>query len=150
MSEGIFVKNASMVLGIIGGVVSILLGLFLILGGATFMSESFWENAFSNATSTGDVQINPEYMQQYKSTGTFFMRLGIFSSISGIVGMIGGMIVRKMNVAAGVMMLVAAVLNMFVFFNVLSIILFIIGGIFALVREPQSRMPTYPSQYPRP
>ena len=48
------------------------------------------------------------------------------------------------------MMLIAAGLSVLVFFNVASMILFILGGIFALKKEPQNVMQPYPSQYSQP
>lgn len=141
-------RNASMVLGIIGGVISVLLGLFLILTGATFfMKTSLWEPINNPTELTRDFLPDSRLIS---FSATLFIIFGVLSFIAAALGLIGGIIVKKKNVASGVMMIVAAVLSIFAYFNLISMTLFIIGAVFALKKEPQNVMPSYPPQYPRP
>ncbi|MBN1892511.1 MAG: DUF4064 domain-containing protein [Clostridiales bacterium] len=141
-------RNASKVLGIIGGVISVLLGLFLILTGATFfMKTSLWEPINNPTELIREVLPESRYITL---AATLFVIWGIVSVIAAALGLIGGIIVKKKNVASGVMMIVAAVLSIFAYFNLISMTLFIIGGVFALKKEPQNAMQPDPSQYPRP
>jgi predicted PurR-regulated permease PerM len=141
-------RNASMVLGIVGGAISILLGFFLVLCGLMVMYTSTLE--YTNATSERmslEESESQDIEPIIKTIGAIYLGSGIVSVIAGVLGMIGGIIVKKRNMASGVMMIIAAV---FSFFNILSMILFILGGIFALIKEPQHVMQPYPSQYPQP
>jgi Protein of unknown function (DUF4064) len=143
-------KNASMVLGIIGGAIAIVYGLFLVLGGAVFMNTSMWENNYNTSKSMSDVVPESQYIQETTTAGIVFLSFGIGSAIAGALGLIGGIIVKKKNVASAVMMIIAGGLSFLAFYNVLSMILLILGGIFALMKEPQNVMQPYPSQYPQP
>ena len=143
-------KNTSMVLGIIGGGIAILFGLFLMLGGMMYLNTSTWENMYNASTGMSDAISKSQYIQLTTTGGAVFLGFGIESVVAGALGLIGGIIVKKKNVAAGVMMLIAAGLSVLVFFNVASMILFILGGIFALKKEPQNVMQPYPSQYSQP
>lgn len=113
-------RTASMVLGIIGCIVVMLWGLInFIITGFPVMSV--------------DVAV-----------AAALLGVGICIFGAGILGLIGGIIVKRKNVAAGVVMIIAAVLSIFSFFNVIAIILFVLGAIFALVREkPVSSYPAY-------
>ena len=82
--------------------------------------------------------------------GGVFLGFGIAAVAAGVLGLVGGIIVKKKNVAAGVMMIIASIISLFTFFNVASMTLFIIGAVMALKREPQPVMvpyPAYPPQY---
>ncbi len=83
--------------------------------------------------------------------GTLLLVAGIFAFVSGVLGLIGGCIAKSKSSAAGVMMIIAAVLSLFAMFNVVSMILFILGGIFALKKDtpkPAMPYPPYPPQQP--
>lgn len=142
-------KNTSMVLGIIGGAISILFGLLLVQGGTMFMNTSIWENAYNTSEALSDVMPESQYINQTTTAGAVFLGFGIGSVVAGALGLIGGIIVKKKNVASGVMMIIAAVLSLFAFFNLVSMTLFILGGIFALKKEPQNVMQQYPLPYPQ-
>jgi len=143
-------KNTSMVLGIIGGGIAILFGLFLMFGGMMYLNTSTWQNIYNASEGLRNSISESEYIQLATTGGAVFLGFGIASVIAGALGLIGGIIVKKNNVAAGVIMLIAAGLSVLVFFNVVSMILFILGGIFALKKEPQNVMQPYPTQYPQP
>ncbi len=85
---------------------------------------------------------------------TLLIVTGSFALISGVLGLIGGCIVKNKNSAAGVMMIIAAALSLFAMFNIISMILFIIGGVFAFKKDtpkpaiPYPPYPPYPPQQP--
>jgi len=135
-----------MVLGIIGGVLCILLGLFLLFTGVIFINPEIWQNIYK--TTEAGRQFLPD-SRLISFSATLFIIFGVLSFIAAALGLIGGIIVKKKNVASGVMMIVAAVLSILAYFNVVSMILFLIGGILALMKEPQ-KVPSDPSRYPPP
>ncbi len=95
-----------------------------------------------------DVQIFSDSKQAAQTVlGAMFLIPGIIAAVAGVMGLVGGIIVKKKNVLAGVLMIIAAVLSLFSFFNIISMVLFILGGVFALMRERQNAMPPY---YPYP
>lgn len=125
-------KTASMVLGIVGGIIVMIWGLF-------------------NISSLLPVLLSFDI-----SAVDLLLGKGLCIVGAGILGLIGGIIVRNKNVAAGVIMIIAAVLSIFAYFNLIAIILFILGAIFAFMREkpvnpyPPYFQPTYPyCQYPQ-
>ncbi len=136
-------RTAGMIMGIIGGAIAILFGAFFIFGSAMFFSMGSWNNYLNDYSQS----------QQASSVtgGTVFLVIGIIIILTGVLGLVGGLIIKKKNVAAGVMMIVAAGLSLFSFFNIISMVLFILGGIFALMRDRSqiSAQPPYP-YYPYP
>ncbi len=150
-------RTTSMVLGIIGGIVAILFGLSIILGGIAFSEDSLWEDMYDASVYDSGIAY-----QQYSAdagrdmAAAMFIGLGACALISGALGLTGGIIVKRKNNAAGVMMIIAAVLSAFGFFNLVAMILFILGAVFALKKEPQPTpypyygYPQYPyPQYPQ-
>ncbi len=137
-------RTAGMIMGIVGGAIAILFGAFFIFGSAMFFSMGSWNSYMSDSYSQA---------QQASSItgGTVFLVIGIIIILTGVLGLVGGLIIKKKNVAAGVMMIVAAGLSLFSFFNIISMVLFILGGIFALMRD-RSQIPTQPPYpyYPYP
>ena len=125
-------RTASMILGIIGGTLTMLWGLINVLITGVLLSELF-----------------PTAVTVLLGTV-----LGILGA--GVPGLVGGIIVKRKNVAAGVLMIVSAALSIFAYFNFISIILFVLGAIFALIKEqpvnpyPAYFQPPYPYyQYPQ-
>ena len=141
-------RKASMVMGIIGGALALLFGLLYIFGSSLFFSVNSWGGdnfeAFSPQNASASIG------------GTVFLVIGICMLIGGVLGFIGGLIVRRKNVAGGVLMIVAAVLGI----NLFSLVLFVLGAVFALMRDrsqmyvpPYYAYPpygTYPPQYMQP
>ncbi len=126
-------KTASMVLGIVGGAIAIITGLLYAFGLSAFLGGFF--EGFARSSDSFDFS----YLSNLYNT--LFIVFGIVCTLSGVLGLIGGIIVKKHNIAAGVMMIVAAVMS-------ISFILFLLGGIFALMKEkPQYAPQPYP-QYP--
>jgi hypothetical protein len=137
-------KTASMVLGIIGGAISIIFGLLLILGGVSFMDDGLWEDVYDYTDGYEKMSLQAAAIQSPTGIfGTLFLSMGISAVAAGALGIAGGCIVKKKNIAAGVMMIIAAAISVFAFFNLITVILFILGGVFALKKEPPA-MPPYP------
>jgi hypothetical protein len=124
-------KTASMVLGIVGGVIAVILGLLYIFWLSTFFSDLFGSFFYSDADFDFSVFSDMYY--------TMFTVMGILSVVGGVLGLIGGIIVKKHNIPAGVMMIVAGVMSV-------SFLLFILAGIFALIKDKQQvqQYPPYP------
>ncbi len=119
-------RTASMVLGIIGGVVVMLWGLL-------------------NCMITNFVLISLGDVANAILLGTVLCILA-----AGVPGLVGGIIVKRKNIAAGVLMIVSAVLSIFAFLNIVAIILFTLGAIFALIKEQPKPAVPYPPQPPYP
>ncbi len=166
-------RTASLVLGIVGGIIAILYGLILILGGSILMSSNLWENAYDEWSSSGNWSGSldswdtngdwgdggweyhyhvdmPEDVPEWVFTdvipmgGGIVIGGGILAAVAGIVGIIGGSMAKKRNVAAGIMMIVAGALCMVAFFNFVSLVMLVLGGIFALIKEKQKPAAQYP------
>jgi hypothetical protein len=100
--------------------------------------------------------------------GGIVLGAGVLAAVAGILGLVGGCIVRKKSTAAGVLMIVAGALCLVAFFNFVSMVLLVLGGIFALIKErprptaqyhpaqpynqyaPYPPYPPYPPQQPAP
>lgn len=130
-------KVASMVLGIVGGIMAIIFAIvFIVMGsvmisldsdtdfdvqleksGSPFAKHSFWFSGSSDGMAL--VVLN--------KIGVFFLMGGIISFIGGVLGIVGGAIVKNKNIPAGILMIIAAVLC--------ASVLFILGAIFAFIRD---------------
>jgi len=164
-------RTAGMVMGIVGGAFALLLSIVLIFGSAVFSNSQFWDDVYDKDYDFNswdddydfddvfddaydyDTYDDIEVFSQSKEVaqtmlGTIFLIPGICGAVAGIMGLVGGIIVKRKNVAAGVLMIIAAVLSLFSFFNIVSMVLFILGGVFALMRERQK--PVYAPPYPTP
>ncbi len=162
-------RKASMVLGIVGGTIGLLFAVLLIFGGLAYINlaphnitlyphdvPNSWDvltdNDFDVFAFDG---LNDFFDDFYYETlitdravmGTVFMVLGVCTAIAGVLGLVGGLIVKKKNVAAGVLMIIAAVLS---FFNIISMVLFVLGGVFALMRDRSKQQQGYLPPYPMP
>ena len=139
-------RNSSRVLAIIGAAISILFGIFMCFGGLTFLNDSLWESAYDSSPHIDSATV----IEGNHTAGAVFLSFGIAAIIAGVLGAVSGIIVKRKNMASGAMLIVAAVISLFTFFNVASMTLFIIGAVMAMRREPQPVMvpyPAYPPQY---
>jgi hypothetical protein len=134
IEEGISMRTTGMIMGIIGGALALLFGIIFILCSTLFFNINSWDFYSSYSQQTA-----------FTTGGTMFLVFGICSAVAGVIGLVGGLLVKKKNVAAGVMMIIAAVLSLF---NIISLALFILGGVFALMRDRQQ--PAYAPPYPMP
>jgi len=133
-------RKASMVLGIVGGVVAILVALFAILGGVLFstVNTTLFEENIDEESYSIDIE---DYRQQSKVGSIVFIVIGSIIFIAGLLGIIGGIIVKKNNIAAGVMMLIGRVITLIAIWAILAFIPLLLGGIFALVKDNSSTLP---------
>lgn len=138
-------KTASLVLGIIGGVLAIIFAIVFIVSGALV-------NTFADSFSSGmdelteqlkaegwEVTDNAEIPANVSglanaAAGSFWI-IGILSIIGAVLGIVGGALAKKKNIVAGVLLLIAAVPSFFTGLGFLASILFIVGGILALIPE---------------
>lgn len=161
-------RTAGMVMGIVGGAIALVVAVFLILGSVAVTNLAPWNNTYEynydydddfsnwdddNEFSSWDDDFKQDLISETQDVaknvaGTMFLVPGIIAAVAGIMGLVGGIIVKRKNVATGVLMIIAAVLSLFSFFNIVSMVLFILGGVFALMRERQN--PVYAPPYPMP
>lgn len=147
-------RKASMILGIIGGVMGILAALLSFAMGSMFNSDvmqdamqqsiEMAQNDPQYAEAYGDIEYefdSPEVQQGLNIAGGLFKGLGIFMIAASILGIIGAAIVKKSNIAAGIMMLLAGIGLLFTVWGILSFILFLLGGIFAFVKDNSQAAP---------
>jgi len=146
-------RKASMILGIIGGVIAILVSLFAILGGMAVrtvmpeMMEQMPEIMEELETQDGytvdmsDMPNSEEFETASNFAGGIFTGLGVVILIVGILGIVGGAIVKKNNVVAGVLMLIACVISIFTVWGLFAFLPLLLGGIFALVKDNSTAQP---------
>lgn len=148
-------KTASLVLGIIGGVLAIIFAIIFMVGGAFMDSAANYVRdmddfgaAMDDLTyqleaegfTVEDSDVNYDALDDAINYGasavaTGFYIAGILGIIGGILGIVGGALAKKKNVVAGILMLVAAVPSFFTGLGIIASILFIIGGILALIPD---------------
>ena len=73
------------------------------------------------------------------TVSTVIVILGIVSIVGGGLAIAGGIIVRKKNVMGGVFMLVGGVMSAVTVYGILSMIVLILGGIFAFVPDKSAQ-----------
>lgn len=143
-------RKASMVLGIVGGGLSLLAALLFIIGGIVFMATdpSLFENLFDNMYMDMDYIAGFIFNMTGNIIGVVFIVFGVIKAVCGVLGLVGGLSVKNKNVTAGVLMIVAAGLSLLLSGGWITMILFTLGGIFALVKEkpPVVTPPQYPVQ----
>ncbi len=142
-------RKSSMVLGLIGGILAVLIGLLIIAGGA-FFTEMFPTMMESEIYSAGSdfEDFSSADMDMMSSVFTvFFTAFGAAILIAGILGVIGAAVVNKNNVLAGVLMLLGAAFTFFTVYAFISFILLLLGGIFALTREKSPNDPTFSKDF---
>ena len=129
-------RTTSMVMGIIGGAVAILFGvIFIVLSSTLFGLTSLTDSGFDSFSASAFESI-------ISTEVTLFTVFGICTIAAGVIGLVGGLIVKRKNIAGGVLLIIAAVLSLC---NMISMVLFILGGVFALKQERQD-----PVYYPAP
>lgn len=139
-------RKASSVLGIIGGAWSLLMALLCVIGGIVMMALN--SNGIWDFVRHFDINI-PFFGDQLFDWsidifGIIVIIVGILNAGCGVLGLIGGTMVKKNNVTAGVLMIVAAGLSLIITGNFFAMVLFTLGGIFALVKEKPPVAPIQP------
>lgn len=133
-------RTASLVLGIVGGVLAIIFALVFMLGGAfvnsmggalTEMESQGWEVE----SDLGDMTIDG-------ATGlaaSMFYIVGGASIVGAILGIIGGAMAKKKNIVAGVLLIIAAIPSLFTGLGIIASVLFVIGGILAFIPQKENQ-----------
>lgn len=134
-------KTASLVLGIIGGVLAIIFAIIFIGSGALVgsmaqgideltaqMEEEGWEVVEDESVSVLATDVTGA------AAGTLLF-IGIASIIGAAMGIVGGALAKKKSIIAGILMLVAAIPSFFTGLGIIASVLFIIGGIMALIPQ---------------
>lgn len=112
-------KTASMVLGIIGGVMTFLFSAFVLLTSFLFG------------------QLDKLYVFDFHmyDPSMSLAVIGIVGIIVSAVGIVGGAIVTKQRIASGIMLSVAALVSFISIIGILTGILFTIAAVFAFIQE---------------
>ena len=135
-------RTASKVLGIVGGAIALILAVILIVTSITFRGPG--HPYLVEDIPEGVVQADSGVVGQLACLVT-----GCIAFTAGVLGLVGGLIIKKKNKAAGAMMIVAAVISPFSYYNFISTVLFILGAIFALkkgAKERRAHGPAAPSE----
>jgi len=133
-------RTASMVLGIVGGCIALIFVLIAVFGAVMFTtvipeienSELFSENIDDMDS------YDKGFIESTRIGGTMFSVMGGVMFLCAVLGIVGGALAKKKNVAAGVLMLVGAVISFFSVWGIFFAVLLLLGGIFALVRDRKS------------
>ena len=147
-------KTASLVLGIIGGVLAIIIGIIYIVSGVAANAlvgsvdqlgdtlQAVGDQLEAEGwTSEGDVDLSglDNLDNAYNATvGAALTTVYIFGAlgiVGGILGIIGGAKAKKKGVLAGVLLIIAAITGFLVAFGFLASILFIIAAILAFIPD---------------
>lgn len=141
-------RTASRVLGIVGGCIALLIALFAIFGGVVFMAiipnfENVFESEdFDFDNDFDDSIFNQDEMEQAsRQGGMMFLAVGSVIFICGVLGIVGGILVKKHNILSGIFMLIGGVISFFTVWGIIVAILLILGGIFALINESKDSVP---------
>ena len=149
-------RTASMVLGIVGGCVALVLAILSVLGGLMltsilpdmFETELFDElGVYEQVEDVIEADLAEESILLVTNIGGSF--LWIYAAllfICAAAGIAGGIIVKKQNIAAGVLMLVGGVLAIVTVWGILAGALTAAGGILALVKEKTDDEPAVSEQ----
>lgn len=139
-------RTASMVLGIVGGCIALVIALFVIFGGIVFMTfiQNFESSEFySDFESDNDFDNSFNFNEEESSRfgGTIFLVMGSVLFVCGVLGIVGGILVKKRNILSGIFMIISAAVFFFTFWGIIAAILLLLGGIFALVNESKDIVP---------
>lgn len=138
-------KTASLVLGIIGGVLAVIFAIVFIAGGALMGSLTQGMDKLSAQMEAEGFEIVQNKTASALASdaagaaaGTMWL-IGIASIIGAALGIVGGALAKKKGVLAGIFMLVAAIPSFFTGLGVIASLLFIVGGILAFIpqKSPQ-------------
>lgn len=135
-------RTASMVLGIVGGCIALIIALFVIFGGIVFVTfipnfeySEFYSEFESDNDFHDDFNFNEEMQESSRFGGMIFLIMGSVFFVCGVLGIIGGILVKKKNILSGIFMIISAAVFFFTFWGIIAAILLLLGGIFALVNE---------------
>ncbi len=134
-------KTASRVLGIVGGALSLVIALLILL--VILSATSGWEYPYTDGSAMG-LSYCAKGADSADSAATGFMLLLVAPGIvCGGLGITGGIIVPKKSTAAGVMFIIAAVLSLLF---LITMVCFILAAVFAFSKDRPR--PPYNPYYP--
>ena len=125
-------RKASMILGIIGGIIAIIIALFVIGGGIFFRNVP---ELIQNAQNTRIVERAADMGMRYNLAGSWLIIIGVVIILAGVTGIVGGAMVKEHNTAGGIMMLTAGFVSLITGWAAIAFVLLLIGGIFAFVKD---------------
>jgi len=139
-------RKASMILGIIGGVLAILVGLITLFGGMALTKglSGVMQGVTETAVNSSD-DITIEGLDDFEASldeaeGALTNLVVLHATstlIAGLAGLIGAIIVKKYNkVAGGAMILTAIILVSTA--HILSFILLFLGGLLAFLKDKKA------------
>ncbi len=120
-------RTASLVLGIVGGAITTLISFFLLSGSAAMLNADFADPSA-------------------KAGGIAFAIWGGIVLIGGVLGIVGGAMVRRRHILSGVLMIVAAVFSFISMIGFLTGIILLIAGIFAFINDTPRLQQSYDSR----
>ncbi|OQA46708.1 MAG: hypothetical protein BWY46_01989 [Firmicutes bacterium ADurb.Bin300] len=118
-------RTASLVLGIIGGVLAVIFALIFMASGALVGSLG---GAF-------EIEGNLPADQAAGLVASSLYIIGGLSIVGAVLGIVGGAMAKKKNILAGIFLIVAAIPSLFTGLGIIASILFIIGGVFAFIPQ---------------
>ena len=132
--------KTSKILGIIGGGLALLLSsVFLLIGIITFFTQTPDEilegyNSYEEFIEDYPLQ-RQEGLATSKAFSPLFLHAGIYALIGGVIGIVGGAIVNKNRIIAGILMLIGSGFCLYSVVGFVSFILLLIGNILAFVKS---------------
>ena len=139
-------KTASVILGIIGGVLAILCALFIFFGSLFFSGVlAKIENSENLGVYHDDkYDLNEEISDSdtsgiFKGLGAFTGIYGSFVLLAGVLGAVGAIYVNMKNKMAGIFMLVGGAIMFITIWGFFIAVMLFLGGIFALIQEKKDK-----------
>ena len=134
-------KTASLVLGIIGGVLAVIFAVVFIAGGALMggLTDAITSQVEAEGWEVVEGQSASAAVEV--AAGTLWL-IGIASIVGAVLGIVGGALAKKKGVVAGILMVAAAIPSFFTGLGIIASIMFIIGGILAFIpqKTPQKAL----------
>lgn len=154
-------RTASMVLGIVGGVLAIIFAIIFIMSGAVMSTgvdvvndldglvvdiegedgNSVHVDLTENSSELFDTMAG----SMVRAAQTWIWIAAILSLVGAVLAIIGGAVVKKKNVLAGIFMIIAAVLCLFTGLGFIATIVLILSAIFAFVKDNSQPQPAPPA-----
>ena len=134
-------RTISKGLGLAGGCIALILAVIIFLSGAFItymMSELYGDDSFAGLKQHEEYGDTIDYGL---GIGGLVRTFGVILILCGMAGIVGGIIVKKQNIAAGIVMLVASIPALVTVLGILPGLLLLTGGIFALVKEKEPSVP---------
>ncbi|MBN2878805.1 MAG: DUF4064 domain-containing protein [Clostridia bacterium] len=122
-------RKASVILGIIGGGIAILLALSFIIQCIKFNHMDFIANQ--------DIPFN-EIEQM--SISCYFVGIAYVVLAAGLLGVVGGAIAKNNTKIAGIFMIIASIITLITLLSIIACPLLLLGGIFALTDDKKAKI----------